>query len=194
MILAEQNIASLLQERLYTPEAVQRLVEKVNSRLRALAPGVAAERAKTLAGLARVEGQLERLRQFVLQGDTSTKVRAWLAGAESEEERLKTALARLDAERQRQPIQVHPGRVRRYLEDLRGTLLKGGARAPQLLQTDIERIVIHPVRPKTAKPFARAEVVTTGKGLLDRVAFVVAGARSHRYRSASPLRLRSFSP
>jgi hypothetical protein len=43
-------------------------------------------------------------------------------------------------------------------------------------QTDVERIVIHPVRSETAKPFARAEVVATGKGLLGRVAFMVAGA------------------
>jgi len=45
------------------------------------------------------------------------------------------------------------------------------------LQKDLDRIVIHPARQDAAKPFARAEVVTTGKGLLDRVAFVVAGAR-----------------
>ena len=66
--------------------------------------------------------------------------------------------------------------MQRYLEDLRGTLLKGGTRVRQLLHADIERIVVHPVRSETAKPFARAEVITTGKGLLDRVAFVVAGA------------------
>lgn len=43
-----------------------------------------------------------------------------------------------------------------------------------VLHDDVERIVIHPVR-QAAKPFARAVVITTGKGLLDRVAFVVAG-------------------
>ncbi len=46
----------------------------------------------------------------------------------------------------------------------------------ELLRANIERIVIQPCR-ETAKPFARAEVVATGKGLLRRVAFVVAGAR-----------------
>ncbi len=177
--VAEHKIVSLLQERLYTPEAVQRLAEKVNARLRALAPAVAAERARILPAVARVQRQLERLRQFVLQGDTSAKVRTWLAEAEQEEERLKADLARLDAEGQRRPIQVHPGRVQHYLEDLQGTLLKGGTKVRQLLHADIERIVVHPVRSETAKPFARAEVVTTGKGLLDRVAFVVAGARNH---------------
>jgi hypothetical protein len=174
--LAEQKIVSLLQERLYTPEAVLRLVEKVNARLRARVPAVAAERARILPALSRVQRQLERLRQFVLQGDTSAKVLAWLAEAEREEERLKADLARLEAEGHWRPIQVHPGRVTPYLEDLRGTLLKGGARVRQLLHADIERIVVHPVRPEAAKPFARAEVVTTGKGLLERVAFVVAGA------------------
>ncbi len=177
--VAEQKIVSLLQERLYTPEAVQRLVEKVNARLRARVPAGAEERARILTALTRVPHQLERLRQFVLQGDTSAKVRTWLAEAEREEERLKADLARLDAEGQRRPIQVHPGRVQQYLEDLRGTLLKGGGRVRQLLHADIERIVIHPVRSETAKPFARAEVVTTGKGLLQRVAFVVAGARNY---------------
>jgi len=58
-------------------------------------------------------------------------------------------------------------------------MCKAGARARQLLQEDLDRIVIHPVRLETAKPFARAEVVTTGKGLLDRVVFVVVGARNH---------------
>jgi hypothetical protein len=65
--------------------------------------------------------------------------------------------------------------VKQYLEDLRGTLEMGGSRARQLLKGDIERINVHPVL-DVAKPFARAEVVSTGKGLLDRVAFVVAGA------------------
>jgi hypothetical protein len=32
------------------------------------------------------------------------------------------------------------------------------------LHEDIERIVIHAVRSETAKPFAGAEVMTTGKG------------------------------
>jgi len=65
--------------------------------------------------------------------------------------------------------------VKPYLQNLRQTLEKGGLRARQLLQGDIERIRIHPVL-EAAKPFARAEVISTGKGLLDRVAFVVAGA------------------
>lgn len=56
---------------------------------------------------------------------------------------------------------------------------RGVGRARQLLHRDLERIIVHPVRPDTAKPFARAEVVATGKGLLDRVAVVVAGARYH---------------
>ncbi len=76
---------------------------------------------------------------------------------------------------QRRPIQVHPVRVRHYLKDLRATLLKGGARVRQLLHADLERIVVHPVRSDAAKPFARAGVITTGKGLLDRAAFMVAG-------------------
>ncbi len=182
--VAEQKIAGLLQQRLYTPAAVQRLVEKVNARLRALAPAVAAERAKILPTVTRVQRQLERLRQFVLHGDTSAKVRAWLAEAEREEARLKADLARLDTEGQRRPIQLHPGRVQGYLEDLRGTLLKGGTNVRQLLHADIERIIVHPVRSETAKPFARAEVITTGKGLLDRVAFVVAGARTQTVKCA----------
>jgi len=61
------------------------------------------------------------------------------------------------------------------LEDLHGTLQKGGLRARQLLQGDIQQIKIHRIT-ETAKPFARAEVITTGEGLLGRVAFVVAGA------------------
>ena len=83
-------------------------------------------------------------------------------------------MVRVSATRQ-QPLQLHPRRVESYLQDLHATLLRGGARTRQLLQQDVERIVIHQVR-DAAKPFARAEVVTTGKGLLDRVAFVVAGA------------------
>jgi hypothetical protein len=65
--------------------------------------------------------------------------------------------------------------VEGYLRELGETLVKGGQRSRQVLQADVERIVIHPVRPDAAKPFARAEVITTGKGLLDRVARVVAG-------------------
>ncbi len=88
-----------------------------------------AEQAALLTALGQVRGQLERLRQFILGGDTSARVREWLAEAEREEARL--------------------------------------------LQGDIERIAIHPEVPK---PYPKAEIVTTGRGLLERVAFVVAGA------------------
>jgi hypothetical protein len=47
-------------------------------------------------------------------------------------------------------------------------------RARQLLQSDIERINVHPVL-NAAKPFARAEIISSGKGLWT-VAIVVAGA------------------
>jgi hypothetical protein len=49
-------------------------------------------------------------------------------------------------------------------------------RARALLREDIERVVIHLIPTEKGKPFARAEVLTTAKGLLRRVAFVVAGA------------------
>ena len=42
-------------------------------------------------------------------------------------------------------------------------------RARALLREDIERIAIHPTVTETGRPFA--EVLTTGKGLLGRVAF-----------------------
>jgi hypothetical protein len=65
--------------------------------------------------------------------------------------------------------------VEGYLQELGTTSMKAGQRSRQVLRADLERIVIHPVRPDAAKPFASAEVITTGKGLLDRVALVVAG-------------------
>lgn len=175
--LAEQQIVALLKEKLYTPEAIARLVDAVNTRLRQVRPALAADREKMRKGLAVAQQRLEGLRRFVEQGDTSAKVRTWLADAELEESRLVERLGELEAQGKQAPIQAHPARVAKYLEDLGGTLLKGGGRARQLLHRDLERIVIHPVRPEAAKPFARAEVVATGKGLLDRVAFVVAGAR-----------------
>jgi G3E family GTPase len=122
-----------------------------------------------------------------MEGDTSPKVRTWLAEAEHEEDRLRRELGRVEAEVQRRPLHVHPNRVTHYLEDLRHTLEKGGVRARQLLQGDIERINVHLVL-DAAKPFARAEIISTGKGLLDRVAFVVAGACNHRYQTRSSLR------
>lgn len=41
----ERQILELLKQHLYTPEAVARLVEKVNARLRTLRPAAEAERA-----------------------------------------------------------------------------------------------------------------------------------------------------
>ena|SRR2546427_10798622 len=93
----------------------------------------------------------------------------------SAKDRLQRELERANADVQRRPLQVHPSRVKQYLEDLRQTLEKGGLRARQLLQGDIERIHVHPVM-GVEKPFARAEIISTGKGLLARVAIVVAGA------------------
>jgi hypothetical protein len=73
---------------------------------------------------------------------------------EQEEDRLRTMIERLDGEAQRSPLQVHPRVVEGYLRELRETLVKGGQRSRQVLQADVERIVIHPVRPSAAKPFA----------------------------------------
>jgi len=174
--IAEARIAALLRKKLYSTSAIHRLVDKVNARLRTQMPAATAERGRLLDELHRVGHQLERLHRFIIEGDTSPKVRTWLAEAEQAEERLRRELEQIEATVQRRPLQVHPSRVELYLQELRQTLEKGGLRARQLLQGDIERIKIHPVL-ETAKPFARAEVVSTGKGLLDRVAFVVAGAR-----------------
>jgi hypothetical protein len=182
--VAEANIARLLREKLYTTTAIDRLVEKVNARLRAQTPAAVAERGRLLGDLQRVGRQLDRLRQFILEGDTSVKVRLWLAEAEKEEHRLQSDLARAEGQAGRQPLQVHPGRAKQYLDDLRETLEKGGLRARQLLKGDIERIIVHSVL-DAPKPFARAEVISTGKGLLERVTFVVAGARNHRYQTPS---------
>jgi hypothetical protein len=70
-----------------------------------------------------------------------------------------------------------PSRITPYLDDLRSTLARGGAQARQLLHAEIDRIVAHQIRSETTKPLARAEVISTGKGLLQSVTFVVAGAR-----------------
>ncbi len=102
-------------------------------------------------------------------------MRAWLAEAEREDDRVRRELDQVAAAAQRRPLQIHPGRAQQYLEDLHQTLAKGGLRARQLLQGDIKQIKIHRVA-ETTKPFARAEVISTGEGLLGRVAFVVAGA------------------
>ena len=96
----------------------------------------------------------------------------WLAQMEAEEAHLTQALT--EAAAPPRLLQVQPDRVLPYLEDLRTLLLRGGAKGRELLHREIERIVIHP--PETPKPSAMAEVITTGKGLLDSVAFVVAGA------------------
>jgi site-specific DNA recombinase len=173
--VAEARIAGLLRDKLYSPSAIDRLAAKVNARLRLHAPAAAGERQRLLEEIRRAEQQLDRLRRFIMEGDTSPKVRTWLAEAEQAEASLRQELAGVEAELQRRPLQVHPGRVKQYLEDLRTTLERGGLRARQLLQSDIERINVHPVL-DAAKPFARAEVISTGKGLLDRVAIVVAGA------------------
>jgi len=118
---------------------VDRLAAKVNARLRAQAPAADAERRRLLDEVRRVDQQLERLRRFILDGDTSAKVRTWLAEAEQQEAWLRRELERVETEVQQRPLQVHSGRVKQYLEDLHSTLEKGGLRARQLLQGHIER-------------------------------------------------------
>ena len=175
--LAEARVMELLNAHLYTPEAVARLVDAVNARLKDREPSTTAERGAGASELQDVERRLNGLRQFVERGDASTKVRQWLGNAEQDEGQLREQLQRIETQASRPALRVQPATVEAYLRDLQATLAKGGQRARQTLQEDIERIVIHPVRSDAAKPFARAEVITTGKGLLDRVAFVVAGAR-----------------
>jgi hypothetical protein len=58
-------------------------------RLRARAPERQAERKKLVNALHDAETRLERLRHFILGGDTSTSVRAWLAEADRDEQAIK---------------------------------------------------------------------------------------------------------
>jgi hypothetical protein len=106
--------------------------------------------------------------------------------------RINQRLAEIQCLVQTAPVLVRPERAKAFLGDILGSLAGKSPeptlgppngyrrevvlRARALLQEDIEQILIHPVNSETAKPFARAEVLTTGKGLLGRVAFVVAGA------------------
>jgi hypothetical protein len=96
------------------------------------------------------------------------KVREWLADLERDEARLESALQALEAEVARPLLRVHPGKVASYLANLRATLAKGGTRARGVVQEDIEKVIVHPARSETAKPFARAEVIASGKGLLEQ--------------------------
>jgi site-specific DNA recombinase len=66
--LAEQRIVELLKEKLYTPEAIARLVDAVNARLRAMRPTLAADREKTHKSLVATQRRLEGLRRFVGAG------------------------------------------------------------------------------------------------------------------------------
>jgi site-specific DNA recombinase len=223
--LVERRVIELLQDKLYSPDAVQRLMLKVNHRLRQQRPALADRFTELSSKLSEVNKRLENVRRFIENGDSSHTVRQWLTDLELEQARIRRHLAEVEAESTAQPLQVHPARIDAYLRDLVATLkficdrppagtgepalsrasdglqeytgyippgyregiplgAPGSAnkaesmlrRARTLLKADIERIVVHPVRPETGKPFARAEVVSTGKGLLQRVAFVVAGA------------------
>src|SRR5205814_1738013 len=87
--VAEAQIAGLLRDKLYSPSAIDRLAAKVNARLRIQAPVVAGERQRFLEELRRSDQQLGRLRGFIMEGDTSPKVRTWLAEAEHAEAGLR---------------------------------------------------------------------------------------------------------
>jgi hypothetical protein len=75
------------------------------------------------------------------------------------------------------PLRVHPRKVEPYLADFEAPLVKRRPRVRAVVQEDVERGVVHPVRAETAKPFAKAEVIASDKGLLSRVVLVVAGGR-----------------
>jgi hypothetical protein len=154
------------------------LVEAVNGRLRARQPGLTGERERLQRELRDVQERFRAVRRFVEEGDGSAKVREWLADLEREETRLEGALQALEAEAARPLLQVHPGKVAAYLANLRATLAKGGMRARAVVHEDVERVVIHSARSETAKPFARAEVIASGKGLLSGVVLVVAGGEA----------------
>jgi hypothetical protein len=51
------------------------------------------------------------------EGDTSPKVRTWLAEAEREEAQRKADLARIDEQAQQRPRQIHPSRAKQALQD-----------------------------------------------------------------------------
>jgi hypothetical protein len=102
-------------------------------------PALSAERDRIQRELRDVHQRFEGVRRFIEQGDGSAKVRQWLTGLEREETRLDAALAALEAEADRPPLRVHPRKAEAYLADLRATLVKGGTRARQVVQEDVQR-------------------------------------------------------
>src|SRR5262249_26512307 len=75
--LAEAGIVELLKaKKLYTPDAVARLVNAVNDRLSHRRPIASAERARWETELREARTRLDGLRQFIEQGDE--QVRQWL--------------------------------------------------------------------------------------------------------------------
>jgi len=66
--------------------------------------------------------------------------------------------------------------MKHYLEDLAGRWRRAGCEPVNCCRGH-RAINVHPVV-DVEKPLSRAEVISTGKGLLDRVAIVVQGARS----------------
>ena len=74
--------------------------------------------------------------------------RGRLAEAQREEQLPEKALSGVQAAERDRPLQVYPVRLQAYLRDLNGTLAKAEPRARHLLQQDVERIIVHPIRGK----------------------------------------------
>jgi hypothetical protein len=171
----EAGVIDLLHAELYTSNAVARMVEAVNARLQTRRPTMTAERDRLRAQLQEVDQRLSGLRQFVERGDTSPKVRQWLGEAEQDEERLRQQTLQIEAQADRAPLQVQPATVEAALRDLKPRLPREATDRASCCRRALSGLSFTRSAQKTGKPFARAEVITTSKGLLDRVAFMVAG-------------------
>jgi hypothetical protein len=131
-------------------------------------PALSAERDRIQRELRDVHQRFEGVRRFIEQGDGSAKVRQWLTGLEREETRLDAALAALEARPTGRPSGCIRGRPRPTWPTSARRWSKG-APEPDRLCRKTSSGVVHPVRPKAAKPFTRVEVITSGEGLLGGV-------------------------
>ncbi len=191
----EGALIGRFREATATPETIERLAELVNARVEVAARGCGARAEALAAEIVRLERESRYLVRFVAQGGNGPSVQDELRQLDGELERRRTELTVLEAARRAAPTHVHPTWIRKRLTHLDELLAHDPARA----RVEILKHLDGPgrVRPLPAPAGQRAAEITwrVKPGSLltvdDQEAGclrMVAGARNHRNRLASPSR------
>lgn len=165
----ESRVLEAVSRDLLSDRTLRYLADAVNRTLaqRAREASGLSQRARFRREVTQAMRELENIKAAIRQGVVTPTTLAMLQEAEHRVRDLSCQLEAAEAAGVRPgPLAVTPGLVRKYVEDLRGTLARDAQKARLMLRLLVERVNILPVALGAPEAHLEAEIVGNVMGLI----------------------------